>query len=123
MTKAQIKNQINQLNRSLNSYKTQKTQYETLKTKITQIINLLSSNINNLDNSKSYLKSGYGGDVNTTPYKNTNNDIQKVTEIKKYLESEVILEINNQIIKLNNNCTDTQNKISELWKEYYRAEN
>lgn len=123
MTKAQIKNQINQLNKKLNSYKTQKTQYETLKNKVTQIVNLLNSSINSLNNAKSYLKKGYGSNVKTTPYKNTDNEIKKVTEIKKYLELKVILEINSQIRKLNSNCTSTQNKINKLWKEYYRAEN
>lgn len=123
MTKAQIKSKINQLNKELSSYKNQRQQYQTLKDKVTQIVGLLNNSIDSLNSAKNYLKNGYGGNVKTTPFKNTNNDIQKITEIKKYLELRVILEINSQIRNLNNNCTKTQNTINKLWKEYYAVEN
>ena len=79
MTRAQIKGQINQLNRELNSVKNTYIQYQNLKSRVTQIINLLNNSLNKLNDSKNYLKKGYGNNTKTTPFKNTTNDINKIT--------------------------------------------
>lgn len=121
MTRAQIRGQINQLNRELSSVKNTYIQYQNLKNRVTQIINLLNNSLKKLNDSKAYLKKGYGNNTKTTPFKNTTNDIQKVTEIKKYLELRVNLEINKQSKALNKRTVELQKRINKLWKEYYRA--
>lgn len=121
MTRAQIRGQINQLNRELSSVKNTYMRYQNLKNRVTQIINLLNNSLKKLNDSKAYLKKSYGNNTKTTPFKNTINDIQKVTEIKKYLELRVNLEINKQSKALNKRTVELQKRINKLWKEYYRA--
>lgn len=123
MTKAQIRGQINQLNRELSSARNTCTQYLNLKNNVTQIINLLNNSLTTLDNSKKYIRSGYGNNTNTTPFKITSNDIQRVTEIKKYLELRVNLEIDKQVRALNKRIIELQKQINNLWKDYYNAAN
>lgn len=123
MTKAQIRGQINQTNRELNSARNTCTQYLNLKNKVTQIINLLNNSLTTLDNSKKYIRSGYGNNTNTTPFKITSNNIQRVTEIKKYLELRVNLEIDKQVRALNKRIMELQKQINNLWKDYYNAAN
>lgn len=123
MTKAQIRGQINQTNRELNSARNTCTQYLNLKNKVTQIINLLNNSLTTLDNSKKYIRSGYGNNTNTTPFKITSNNIQRVTEIKKYLELRVNLEIDKQVRALNKRIIELQKQINNLWKDYYNAAN
>lgn len=121
MTKTQIIERINQLNRELSDNKNMCSQYQNLKNKLTQIISLLNNSIKTLNDSLNYLKSGYGNNIKTTPYKTTNKDMEIVMDLKKFLNSNVTPTINNHINYLNGRISELQDEINYLWGEYNRA--
>ena len=121
MTRAEIRVQINQLNKELSSTKSEYMKSKNLKSDVQQIINLLGNCLNSLYSAKDYIRKGFGNDTSTTPFKNTENCIQRVAEKKQYLESKIMWGIDNQISNLNQQLTQIQTKLNNLWNEYKNA--